>query len=246
MSIETPEELEALRAAGRVVAEAIRAMRSRTRPGVTTLELDQVGARVFARAGARSGPQLDYGFPGTNCISVNDEAVHGVPGERVLQDGDLVKLDVTAELDGFYADACVSVPVGKSSTSTARLSEASRQALDQALKVARAGVPINAVGRTVEATVKGHGYSVCHDLMGHGIGRRIHEPPNVPNYHHPRFTQPLTAGLVITIEPIIAAGAGEVRDAGDGWTYKTRDGSYAAHSEHTIVITGGDPIVLTA
>ena len=116
MSIETPEELEALRAAGRVVAEAIRAMRARTRPGVTTLELDQVGARVFARAGARSGPQLDYGFPGTNCISVNDEAVHGVPGERVLQDGDLVKLDVTAELDGFYADACVSVPVGKSSS----------------------------------------------------------------------------------------------------------------------------------
>ncbi len=246
MSIETPEELEALRAAGRVVAEAIRAMRARTHPGVTTLELDQVGARVFARAGARSGPQLDYGFPGTSCISVNDEAVHGVPGERVLQDGDLVKLDVTAELDGFYADACVSVPVGKSSSEAKRLSEASRQALEQALKVARAGAPINAIGRTVEATVRERGYSVCHDLMGHGIGRRIHESPNVPNYHHPRFTQPLTAGLVITIEPIIADGTGEVREAGDGWTYKTRDGSYAAHTEHTIVITRGAPMVLTA
>src|ERR1700689_3014954 len=132
MSIGTPEELEALRAAGRVVAEAIRAMRAQARPGVTTAELDEISARVFTRAGARSGPQLDYGFPGTSCISVNDEAVHGVPGERRLQDGDLVKLDVTAELAGFYADACVSVPVGKSSTSTARLSEASRQALDQA------------------------------------------------------------------------------------------------------------------
>jgi methionyl aminopeptidase len=113
MSIETPEELDALKAVGRVVAEAIRAMRSNTRPGVSTAELDDIGARVFAEAGARSGPQQDYGFPGTTCISVNDEAVHGIPGRRVLRDGDLVKLDVTAELDGFYADACVSVPVGQ-------------------------------------------------------------------------------------------------------------------------------------
>jgi methionyl aminopeptidase len=246
MSIETPEELEALRAAGRVVAEAIRAMRERTRPGVTTAELDQVGADVFAQVGARSGPQLDYGFPGTNCISVNDEAVHGVPGKRVLRDGDLVKLDVTAELDGFYADACVSVPVGKASSATRRLSEASRQALSEALKVARAGIPLNTIGRTVETSVRSHGYSVCRDLIGHGIGRRIHEAPDVPNYHHPRLGQPLTAGLVITIEPIIAAGMGEVRDAGDGWTFKTRDGSYAAHTEHTIVITAGAPIILTA
>lgn len=246
MSIETPEELEALRAAGRVVAEAIRSMRARTRPGVTTAELDQVGARVFAQARARSGPQLDYGFPGTCCISVNDEAVHGIPGKRVLRDGDLVKLDVTAELDGFYADACVSVPVGKASSSTRRLNDASRQALNRALEVARAGVPLNAIGRAVETSVKSQGYSVCHDLMGHGIGRRLHEPPNVPNYHHPQLEQPLTSGLVITIEPIIAAGAGEVLDAGDGWTFKTRDGSYAAHSEHTIVITGGAPLILTA
>jgi len=246
MSIETPEQLEALRAAGRVVAEAIRAMRACTRPGVTTLELDEVGARVFARAGARSGPRLDYGFPGTNCISVNDEAVHGVPGKRVLRDGDLVKLDVTAELDGFYADACVSVPVGKTSGSTRRLGHASSRALTEALKVARAGAPLNAIGRAVQASVTGQGFAVCHNLMGHGIGRRIHEPPNVPNYHHPRLGQPLTAGLVITIEPIIAAGAGEVRDAGDGWTLRTSDGSYAAHTEHTIVITSGAPIILTA
>jgi methionyl aminopeptidase len=118
MSIETPEELDALKAVGRVVAGAIRAMRSNTRPGVSTAELDAIGARVFAEAGARSGPQLDYGFPGTTCISVNDEAVHGIPGRRVLRDGDLVKLDVTAELDGFYADACVSVPVGQAKPGT--------------------------------------------------------------------------------------------------------------------------------
>jgi methionyl aminopeptidase len=246
MSIETLEELEALKAAGRVVADAIRAMRSHTRPGVSTAELDDVGARVFAKAGARSGPQLDYGFPGTNCISVNDEAVHGIPGRRVLRDGDLVKLDVTAELDGFYADACVSVPVGQAKGSTRKLANASREALNEALKVARAGAPLNSIGRAVETTVTRHGYSVCEDLIGHGIGRRIHEPPNVLNYHHPNFDQPLTEGLVITIEPIIAAGNGRVRDAGDGWTLKTRDGSVSAHSEHTIVITLGKPIILTA
>ena len=246
MSIQTAEELEALRAAGRVVADAIRAMRTATRPGVTTRDLDEIGARVFAKAGARSGPQLDYGFPGVNCISVNDEAVHGIPGKRRLRDGDLVKLDVTAELDGFYADACVSVPVGKTSGSTQRLAAVSRQALNHALRIASAGVPLNQIGATVQTTVTKHGYEVCPELMGHGIGRRIHEAPNILNYHHPQFGQPLTAGLVITIEPIIAAGKGAVQDAGDGWTLKTRDGSYAAHSEHTIVITDDRPIILTA
>ena len=246
MSIETPEQLAALRAAGRVVADAIRAMRAEARAGVSTKELDELGARVFARAGARSGPQLDYGFPGTNCISVNDEAVHGIPGKRRLKDGDLVKLDVTAELDGFYADACVSVLVGRSRGSHVRLAHASREALTSGLQVARAGVAINEIGRAVERAVSSYGYSVCRDLTGHGIGRRIHEEPNVPSFYHPRFDQPLTEGLVITIEPIIAEGRGEVSEAGDGWTLKTRDGSCAAHFEHTVVITNGTPIILTA
>jgi methionyl aminopeptidase len=246
MSADTPEELEALKAAGRVVAEAIAAMRAQVRPGVSTAELDEIGARVLARAGARSGPQLDYGFPGTSCISVNDEAVHGIPGERRLEDGDLVKLDVTAELNGFYADACVSVPVGSASSSTRRLAQASERALEVALGVAKVGVPLNEIGRVVESTVTGEGYSVCMELAGHGIGRQIHEDPDVLNFHHPDFDQPLTAGLVITIEPIIAAGDGTVDQAADGWTLKTRDGSWSAHTEHTIVITDGAPIVLTA
>ncbi len=246
MSIETEEQLEALRAAGRVVAEAIRAMRAEVRVGVSTRELDEVAACVFARAGARSGPQLDYGFPGTSCISVNDEAVHGVPGSRRLEDGDLVKLDVTAELDGYYADACVSVPVGRAFPGYRRLAEASRRALYSGMRAARAGVPINEIGRAVETTVAGYGYAVCRDLAGHGIGRRIHEPPNVPSFHHPRLGQRLTHGLVITIEPIIAAGDGEVDDTDDGWTLKTRDGSCAAHFEHTIVVTDTVPVVLTA
>jgi methionyl aminopeptidase len=246
MSIETPEELGHLKAAGRVVADAIRAMRHHVRPGMTTRELDLIGARVFAKAGARSGPQLDYGFPGTNCISVNDQAVHGIPGKRRLRRGDLVKLDVTAELDGFYADACVSVPVGDAPRSVVRLAAASRIALNSALATARAGVPINHVGRAVQASVEYAGYSICTDLMGHSIGRRIHEQPDIPNYDAPGFDQALTDGLVITIEPVIAAGRGAVWEAGDGWTITTRDGSNAAHAEHTIVITAGAPLVLTA
>src|ERR1700678_294524 len=143
MSVDTPEELAALKAAGRVVADAIAAMERAVSPGVTTAALDAIGAAVFARAGARSGPQLDYDFPGVNCISVNDEAVHGIPGPRRLRDGDLVKLDVTAELNGFYADACVSVPVGQVKESTRKLAHTSRKALNEALKVARVGAPLN-------------------------------------------------------------------------------------------------------
>jgi methionyl aminopeptidase len=246
VSIETREELEHLRRAGRVVAVAIAAMRGRVRPGVTTRELDEIGARVFRHAGARSGPQLDYGFPGTNCISVNDEAVHGIPGRRRLRGGDLVKLDVTAELNGFYADACVSVAVGDAPPSVRHLAAASRTALNHGLRVARAGVPINRVGHAVQGAVEQRGYSVCRDLMGHGIGRRIHEAPNIPSYDAKGFDRPLTEGLVITVEPIIAAGHGAVTEAGDGWTIKTSDGSYAAHTEHTIVITQGAPVLLTA
>jgi methionyl aminopeptidase len=246
MSIESQADLDGLRAAGRVVAEATRAMRDRVRPGVTTEELDRVGARVFADAGARSAPQLAYDFPGVNCISVNDEAVHGIPGRRRLRSGDLVKLDVTAELDGYYADACVSVPVGEVDPARLDLLAASRDALEKALLIAQAGTPINHIGRTVESVVAGRGYSVCRELAGHGIGRSIHEWPTVPNYEDPGLAEPLTAGLVITIEPIIAAGRGAVYEDDDGWTYKTADGSCSAHFEHTLVITDDAPIVLTA
>jgi methionyl aminopeptidase len=246
MSIETPEELEHLRLAGRVVAEAIRAMRRSVRPGVTTAELDEVGARVFRRAGARSGPQLDYGFPGVNCISVNDEAVHGIPGRRRLRRGDLVKLDVTAELDGFYADACVSVAVGQVRPSTFGLVTAARAGLNEALGVARAGTSISQIGQAVETAVASRGYAVCEELTGHGIGRRIHEDPQVLNHYVPGPSPELADGLVITVEPIISAGSGAVRQSRDGWTIKTADGAVSAHVEHTVVITDGAPLILTA
>jgi methionyl aminopeptidase len=246
MSIETAEELERLRAVGKVVARAMRAMREQVRVGVTTGELDAIGGKVFREAGARSGPQLDYGFPGVNCISVNDEAVHGIPGKRQLRDGDLVKLDVTAELDGFYADACVSVPVGRARPEAARLVRSAQKALADGMAVARAGAPLNAIGKAVETKVRGDGNSVCAELLGHGIGRKIHESPDVPAVYVPWLSQPLTEGLVLTIEPIISAGTGAIEEAGDGWTMRTSDGALSAHAEHTMVITAGKPLVLTA
>jgi methionyl aminopeptidase len=244
VSIDSPAELAALRAAGRVVAETIRELARRVRPGVTTRDLDEVAARVFAAHGARSGPRLDYDFPGTVCLSVDDEAVHGIPGPRRLRDGQLIKLDVTAELDGFYADACRTVAVGKVRPREQRLVAAAQSALRRGLEAAKAGENVGAIGAAVEAEVTKRGFSVCAELTGHGIGRRIHEQPDVPNvaWDGP----PLTDGLVITVEPIIAAGAGDVYVDDDGWTVRTEDGSPSAHAEHTIVITEGAPILLTA
>jgi methionyl aminopeptidase len=244
VSIDHPDELAALRAVGRVVAETIRELARRVRPGVTTLELDEVAARVFAAHGARSGPRLDYDFPGTVCLSVDDEAVHGIPGPRRLRDGQLVKLDVTAELDGFYADACRTVGVGRVRPREQRLAAAAQSALRRGMDAATAGANVGAIGAAVETEVANRGFSVCAELTGHGIGRRIHEQPDVPNvaWDGP----PLTDGLVITIEPIIAAGAGDVYVDDDGWTVRTEDGSPSAHAEHTIVITEGAPILLTA
>jgi methionyl aminopeptidase len=246
MSADSPEELDALHATGAVVAQTIRAMRRAVRPGITTAELDAIATREFARAGARSGPRLDYDFPGTTCISVNDEAVHGIPGKRVLRRGDLVKLDVTAELDGFYADACRTVAVGEVRPQAARLVRTAEQALAAALKAVRTGVPLNAIGASVQRVVQRRGFSLCDGLMGHGIGRRIHEDPEVPNVFDPALTTPLSEGLVITIEPIVAIGEPGVHVGRDGWTVRTADRSWAAHAEHTIVVRAGGPVVLTA
>jgi len=246
MSVNSIDELRALQAAGRVVAATIRAMRRAVCPGITTRELDAIARREFRRAGARSGPQLDYGFPGVTCISVNDEAVHGIPGRRRLRRGDLVKLDVTAELDGFYADACRTVFVGEARPQAVRLVRTAEQALTRALNVATSGQPLNAIGSTVQRTVEERGFSICDGLMGHGIGRRIHEPPDVPNCYDPALAQPLTEGLVITVEPLVAAGSAAVRLGRDGWTVRTADASLSAHVEHTVVVRDGAPLVLTA
>jgi methionyl aminopeptidase len=246
VSITSPQELEGLQAAGAVVRRVLEAMKSRVRPGITTGELDAVGALVMHEQGARAAPAMVYGFPGTNLISVNDEAVHGIPGDRVLEDGDLVKLDVTLEKDGFMADAAETVAVGHASDEALRLIACAERAFAQAMLVARQGFRVFEIGRAVEREVRRAGFFVIRELGGHGIGRTIHEDPRVPNFPDPSAKQILTAGLVITVEPIIAAGTGDAVLGSDGWTVRTADGSPSAHYEHTIVITREKPILLTA
>jgi methionyl aminopeptidase len=246
MSINGPEEWEGMRAAGAVVRLVLEAMKRHVRPHVTTAELDEVGAGVMKQHGAQSAPALVYKFPGANCISLNDEAVHGIPGNRALQQGDLVKLDVTIEKDGFMADAAVTIPVGEVTEERQRLVACAERAFAKAMLVARAGFRIFEIGRIIEREVRRSGFSVIRDLSGHGIGHTIHEAPRVPNYPDPEASQILTEGLVITIEPIIAAGSGRTVVANDGWTVITADHKPSAHYEHTLVITKGAPILLTA
>jgi methionyl aminopeptidase len=246
MSINSPEELEGMRAAGAVVRRVLEAMKREVRPGVSTAELDEVGEEVMRREGAQSAPALVYKFPGANCISLNEEAVHGIPGKRTLQAGDLVKLDVTVEKDGFMADAAETLPVGEVTEERRRLVACAERAFSKAMLVARAGFRLFEIGRVIEREVRRSGFSVIRDLGGHGIGRTIHEGPRVPNFADPEACEILTEGLVITVEPIIAAGSGRTRMAWDGWTIVTADHRPSAHYEHTLMITKGKPILLTA
>lgn len=187
-----------------------------------------------------------YGFPGEICISVNEEAVHGIPGDRKIEAGDLVKLDVTFEKNGYMADAAVTVPVEPVSDEARRLALCAERAFRQAMRVAKAQNRVNEIGRAVEREVQRSGFSVIRALGGHGIGRTIHEAPSVPNYADLASRERLTPGLVIAVEPIIAMGTGRSFTAEDGWTERTVDGNLAAHFEHTIVITDKAPILLTA
>jgi methionyl aminopeptidase len=246
MSIQDEQELVSLKAVGRIVRMVLDAMKAEVRPGVTTGYLDDVGARVMQENGARSAPSIVYKFPGANCISLNDEAVHGIPGERKLKEGDLVKLDVTLEKDGYMADAAITVPVGLVSPQAEKLMACAERAFQQAMLVARAGFRVFEIGKIVEREVRKSGFAVVRELGGHGIGRTIHESPHVPNYHDPQARQIMKEGLVITVEPIISSGSGEVYTDEDGWTVRTNDQALSAHFEHTLVITGGAPVLLTA
>ena len=246
MSIRNSRDFEKLRVIGRIVRLALDRTAAAVVPGITTGELDRIGAQVLAEHGAESAPPKVYGFPGALCISVNEEAIHGIPGGRVLREGDLVKLDLVAERDGYYADAAVTVAVGAVSPAAAALARCAESAFRLAAKVAQVGTRVHEIGRAVERETRRCGFEVMRELCGHGVGRTIHEAPSVPNYHDPRARAKLTEGLVITIEPIIAAGEGRGELQSDRWTIKTADRSWSAHYEHTLVIARGGPILLTA
>jgi methionyl aminopeptidase len=247
MSIASEQDLLGLLRVGNIVALTLQKMQSAVRPGMTTAELDSIGARVMQEHGARSAPQFIYGFPGATCLSLNDEAAHGIPGDRIIHAGDLVKIDVTAELDGYIADAAYTVAVPPVSPAKRRLCDCAKAALQKSLAAARAGRPINAIGRAAEKEVSSHGFSVVRELCGHGVGRAIHEDPRmVPHYYSPQFNERLTDGLVIAVEPHVSVKATRIVDSTDGWTLKTANHSLVANYEHTIVVTQGRPIVVTA
>lgn len=246
MTIETNEQYEGVAAAGRVVAETIAALSAAAAPGVTTGDLDLLAAELFHRYGARSAPALIYGFPGCILISVNDEAVHGIPGARRLEASDLVKIDVTADLDGFVADAAVTLPMAEAPGDARRLATCARSALERGLAETLPGKRTRDVGEAVEREVGRQHFEVLRSLTGHGVGATIHEPPTVPNWPAPWAEDELREGMVLAIEPIIAVSTRSCRMASDGWTVKTADGSLAAHAEHTIVIRAEGPEILTA
>lgn len=246
VTIDSETDLDGLRRTAEVVAEARDAMLAAVTPGVSTGDLDAVGRAVLRRHGARSAPR-SVGFPAATCISVNDEAAHGIPsGRRELRAGDLVNIDVSAELDGYWADTGASVPVGQVSPDAARLVEATRLAQQDAMAAARAGSPLSHIGRAVQRRADRHGFSVLSNLCGHGVGGGLHEPPTVPSIENPADRTTLWEGLVLAIEPFLTTGATYAVEGEDGWTLRTPDGSLAAQYEHTVVVTNGHPLVLTA
>lgn len=240
-----PQEIEALKQIGRIVALTLQKMQAEVQPGMTTAELDRLGADFMAGYGAKSAPQSVYNFPGYACISVNDETVHGVPGNRVIASGDLVTVDVTAELNGYMADAAVTIALPPVSPLAERLCRCTQSALQKGIANAQAGKKLNRIGQAVEAEVRRHGFTVIRQLTGHGLGKTIHEQPTVPNFYHPRYNQLLPAGLVLAIEPIISSGSEAILTGPDGWTIRTADGSLSAHFEHTVIVTANGPLVIT-
>ena len=234
-----------MRRAGRVVAEMHAACRNAIRPGATTADLDRAAADVLERRGARSNFLGYHGYPAVTCISVNDEVVHGIPGPRRLEEGDLVSVDCGAIVDGWHGDAAFTAAVGAADPEDERLVEVGRRALDAAIEVMVVGSTIGDIGHAVESTVAPEGYAVLRDYTGHGIGRAMHEAPDVPNHGRPGRGKTLKAGMVLAVEPMVVAGDPEVAELDDGWTVVTVDGSRAVHWEHTIAITDDGPEILT-
>ena len=245
MSIDGEDDVVALKRVGAVVAEARDTMASHVAPGVTTAELDAIGCEVLRRHGARSAPRLAYDFPGATCISVNDELAHGIPSRRVLREGDLVNIDVSAELDGYWADSGASFPVGQVSPRARALLFGTRAALNDAIAEVRAGAPLRNIGRAVERRAKRSGLRVVRNLCGHGVGRHIHEEPQISNTFERHNHTLLHEGLVMTIEPFLTTSAIHAVESDDGWTLRTPDGSIGAQFEHTMIVTRGEPIIIT-
>lgn len=247
ISIKSPHELELMRRAGRLTALARRAAAEAVRPGVTTGEIDRVVRQTIEGAGAKPSFLGYGGFPGSACVSINDEVIHGIPSAtRVVHEGDIVKVDVGAYLEGFHGDCAATIPCGTVSEEARRLIEVTRQSFYEGIKFAREGNRLYDISHAIQSYVEANGFSVVRDYVGHGVGAELHESPEVPNFGRPGHGVRLQRGMTLAIEPMVNVGVYEIKVLPDGWTVKTRDGSLSAHYENTIAITEGEPEILTS
>ncbi|MED4454806.1 type I methionyl aminopeptidase [Metabacillus fastidiosus] len=248
MIVKTEQDINGLKEIGKIVAAIRDEMVSKAKPGVTTKELDDLAGELFKQHGASSGPKDLYDFPGFTCISVNEQVAHGIPGEHVIADGDLVNIDVSGSKNGYFADTGVSFVVGdqEKHADLVKLCEAAQEAFAAGLKKIRAGSKQNGIGKAVHNSAKKSGYTVIKNLTGHGVGLSLHEPPNhILNYFDPWDNALLKDGMVIAFEPFVSTGDEEVYEKEDGWTFETKNKSYVAQYEHTVIVTKDEPIITT-
>ena len=245
ISIKSPRDIEKMRAAGRLTARARALAGSMIRPGVTTGEIDKAVRKFIESQGAKPSFLGYGGFPASICASVNEVVIHGIPGNRKLQEGDIVSIDVGAYLDGFHGDCAATFPCGEVTDEAQKLIDVTKQSFFEGIKLAKVGQRVSDIGHAVQQYVEGFGYSVVRDFVGHGVGRNMHEPPEVPNYGAAGHGARLQPGMVIAVEPMVCAGDWHVKVLKDGWTTVSADGSLAAHYENTILITDGEPELLT-
>jgi methionyl aminopeptidase len=244
--IKSKEEREKIRAAGKIVAAMLAELKAAVHPGMTTGEIDALSAQLLRQYGAKSSSLGYHGYPASLCTSVNEEVVHGIPGARVLNEGDIVTIDLALSYQGWHADSAITVPVGAVTPEVQRLLQVTEEALYRGIAVARAGNRLRDIGRVVQQYVEAAGFSVVRHYGGHGVGRSMHEDPQVLNYVDLNYPNPvLKPGMVIAIEPMVIMGAKETKVLEDNWTVVAADGSYAAHFEHTVAITEGEADILT-
>jgi methionyl aminopeptidase len=245
MIAKTEEDIRSLKEIGKIVASIRDEMVKQTVPGITTKELDEIAESLFEQAGAISAPKGEYDFPGYTCISVNEEVAHGIPGSRVIREGDIVNIDVSGSKNGYFADTGISFVVGEGEAVLAKICQVAKEAFEEGLKKIKPGSKKSGIGKAVINTARKHGLTVIKNLTGHGIGRSIHEAPDhIYNYHEPWDDELLKTGMVIAFEPFISTDEEEVFQLDDGWTYVT-DKSFVAQLEHTIIITKDGPVIIT-
>ena len=245
ITLKSAHEIELMRRAGKITAAARALAGEMVKPGVTTQEIDRAVEHFIRKQGAVPSFLHYQGYPASVCISVNDEIIHGIPGKRVLQEGDIVSVDVGAYIGGYHGDCAGTYPCGQVSEEAMRLIRVTQDSFFEGLKYAREGCRLSDISHAVQTYVEANGFSVVREYVGHGIGRNMHEAPEVPNYGKPGHGPRLLRGMTIAVEPMVNAGTAAIRQMPDGWTVKTADGKYAAHYENTILITAGDPELLT-